>query len=514
MPILNAQVLSGPADGNWLPAGTFNNNGISTAVGKSGANASNGFFRFENINMAASTINTAVARFRASANTSAAISVRIYGVKEANPTDPVSFGDASGRPLTTAFVDWTPGAWLAGTYYDSPDLAAIFQELVDEGYVYSGTQAIMLYVVDNGSAAGVNRGIRTFEHSSTLSIAHIEVDYVSSNDPATIVANTPDAMVFDSLTPTWLFTGSDPEGEDLTYEFEYSDKPDFSGNGSLLGDSYTPGAPVGIVHPNPLFATLTWQGEIQVDDRPGQSFLAMSNGILDRIRVRYGGDILTDGAARVRVYDHQGVYGTSSEPLNPADAADTPTPNWLAESDLLPLAIISDPIQVREFTFTGANRIRLEYNQPYVLIIDWIPNTDDYDNTITVSVDSGLGAAGNAYIDGDSPNNGINLTFDVWFEVYEDVVLVQAASATDPGFANQVTGGDADPFNPDEEIGYTAQSPLEEGVIYYWRARVKDVGSGVWSSYTPVRTFTVTSGGGSGGTSTASRTSLSIGIGI
>jgi len=40
-------------------------------------------------------------------------------------------GDYDGRDRTAASVLWTPPAWVTGTWYDTPDMKTIAQEIVD-----------------------------------------------------------------------------------------------------------------------------------------------------------------------------------------------------------------------------------------------------------------------------------------------------------------------------------------------------------------------------------------------
>jgi hypothetical protein len=103
--------------------------------------------------------------------------------------------------------------------------------------------------------------------------------------------------------------------------------------------------------------------------------------------------------------------------------------------------------------------------------------------------------AGNAYIDGYSEaNNGVLLTMDINFRVYESYVLLDKVSGTDSGFVNTVTGGDTDPFNAGEKVSFTVQSgdALDWGTTYYWRARVTDPsGTAVYSSWSATRSFSI-----------------------
>jgi hypothetical protein len=499
MAIFNGQVGAGVDDGYWFGAG-FANNGFSDRIGNVSGNDATWFARIDNVTIEG-TINTATLSVRAGGNYSNTVPVRIRGVLENDPATVASAADGNGRTLT---------------YYDSPDISSIIQELIDAGYTYSGTQAIMLFMSNNGAASGVFRNIRSYDHDSVNSPAQLDIDYSSSNATPTIVPNTGDSTTFTTTTPSFEFTGSDAENDDLTYEIQISDNNTFPGNGSNVTDSLTDAGTGGIVHPNPDAVATTHEGEIQVDDRPGQGVSPWGNSILDKIRFRFGGDVDCAGSARVRVYNHAGVFGTSGTPENPASAANTPTLGWLATSEQVAV-VDTDPVQWWDFNFTGANRIPLTAGQKYFIILDWLPNDRLYDNTITVQVNISLPHPGNAYIDGDSVNNGVNLTFDVMFELYEDITQIDAASNVNPGFLNTLNAGDLDPFTAGQRIRYTVQAgdALTDGKTYYWRARVQDpTGSGQWSSYTTTRQFDINTGGAPSSPDTISPPKVSVAVSV
>lgn len=72
--------------------------------------------------------------------------------------------------------------------------------------------------------------------------------------------------------------------------------------------------------------------------------------------------------------------------------------------------------------------------------------------------------------------------------------LINARSATDPGFVNPDTPADTHPFNSGENIQYTVQSALTVGT-YYWRVRGLDpAGSNTYGAWATTRRFTVTGG--------------------
>lgn len=340
--------------------------------------------------------------------------------------------------------------------------------------------------------------VRTSSGTGSIATAFliVQATLVSPNSAPTIALNTADASVLDT-TPTLEFTGSDVDGDDLRYNIQISSAADFRADGIAIGDSYEIGGG-SIVHPNPIPDVFAWTGDIQMDDRVGQSFTAVG-GILDKIAVRFGPDVDTDGTVYIRVYTHAGVFGTSSAPLDAALPADTPTPGWLAKSD----AFVFDTagtLDWHEITFSGANRIYLQPGEHYIFMLDWVPNDALYDNTITTRHDGiTLTHGGNVYMDGAAEaNNGVWADLDMLFRVYEDTLLLDKVSGTDSGFANTVTGGDTDPFNAGEKVSFTVQAgdELTDGVTYFWRARVIDPGgSNTYSSWSETRSFSVSAGG-------------------
>ncbi len=490
MTTLDLTINAGGNDGDWAGTTLFANNGIAIRAGKQSTLAGGIFARFTGVQLNG-TITAAYIRLRSAANQSNTVPLRIRAEDAANPTAPTSAADAAGRPRTSAYVDWTPGPWANNGSYNSPSLVNILQELVDS-YTYDGSQAIVIFVEDNGAGTNLNRVARPFEHDPVLSAPILHIEYTPANTPPAVAPNTADAAV---LTPQAAleFTGTDPEANDLRYQVRISDRADFAAIGPELSDSYD-GSETGIIHPNPV-GTLTWEGVNQVDDRPGQSFTA-AGGILHRIWVKFGGDVDTDGYAVVRVYDTQGTHGTDAEPLNAAEPASTPTPGWLAISDQFSFSSSSvGAAEWRQFTFSGANRIRLESGKDYMLVLDWIPANTLYDNTIRISM-AALGHSGNAYLDGAAPaNNGVWTTQDMPFQVYEEgTVNLSKTSGTDAGFANTADGGDTDPFTSGDKVRFTVQAgdSLAAGAIYHWQARAIDpAGSNLWSDWTAVRTFTV-----------------------
>lgn len=180
----------------------------------------------------------------------------------------------------------------------------------------------------------------------------------------------------------------------------------------------------------------------------------------------------------------------------------TPTLGELAESDHYaynPGA--NDGAAWRTCDFTGDDRIRLKYGMWYCVIVQWWSNTVDADNAPFVEGGDDASAEadheGVCYLDGNSNvNNGPRVFEDFYFRLYESFTTLDKTSGTDAGFANKDSGGDTDPFNAGDQIGYTIQSgdALDDGV-YWWKARVVDPsGSGTYSSFATARSFEVITG--------------------
>lgn len=98
------------------------------------------WFRFGNINIPKdSTILSAKISVQAQATTNAADGViTIQAFAEDDAAAPSSIADYIGRAQTAANVPWTPGAWVLGSWYDSPSLVAVVQEIVNRALWASG----------------------------------------------------------------------------------------------------------------------------------------------------------------------------------------------------------------------------------------------------------------------------------------------------------------------------------------------------------------------------------------
>ena len=140
--------------------------------------------RFTNISVPAdATITNAYITFRAVApdapNTnSGATSLTIEGQAADNPaTFPTTAYDITNRPRTAASVGWSPAAWTTGNDYNTPDLSAIVQELVDRGGWTSGNSMVFI-VTGTGSRAS-----ESWDDPGS-NPAQLTIEYTAGNMPA------------------------------------------------------------------------------------------------------------------------------------------------------------------------------------------------------------------------------------------------------------------------------------------------------------------------------------------
>ena len=96
------------------------------------------------------------------------------------PSMPANCADCNSAAKTTAKTDWDPAAWVDGTQYNSPDIAAVIQELVNRPGWSSGNTLIIFWY-DDGSDTGASNYLKADswdegDHSHTPTL---HVDYTA-----------------------------------------------------------------------------------------------------------------------------------------------------------------------------------------------------------------------------------------------------------------------------------------------------------------------------------------------
>lgn len=80
----------------------------------------------------------------------------LKGEKQANPATFSTVGDYFARPRTSASVDWSPiPPWNVFTWYETPDISNIIQELVDQPWWASGQKLCIFWEDHDGRSDAV-----------------------------------------------------------------------------------------------------------------------------------------------------------------------------------------------------------------------------------------------------------------------------------------------------------------------------------------------------------------------
>jgi hypothetical protein len=179
VPQVNLKVSASADDAYDYSATEFWNSTSTMRVGdNSGKKATMGL-RFSAVSVpAGATITRAVLRVKSYQAWSNALHVKVSAEATDNPG---SFTSASVRPSarvkTVRQVDWDPGAWSSGVWYDSPDLKDVVQEAVNRPG-WAGGNALVLLLADDGSATSVNRLLYAY-NSAAANGAELKIEYTT-----------------------------------------------------------------------------------------------------------------------------------------------------------------------------------------------------------------------------------------------------------------------------------------------------------------------------------------------
>lgn len=181
-------------DGMWNAA-AFYATGWDTIVGyDSDSGLINSFFRFPvAVIPKGVTIDSAILTLKAqSSHSSGTVNVKVYANDIDDAVAPTDIATAQALTNTTAYGQWDNlGAWTAESTYNSPDLKAVIQEIIDRDEWASGN-ALMLFVRNNASTG--HRDARTYNYGSgyaTLTINYHLVEPLIIEVPVASLTLTP-----------------------------------------------------------------------------------------------------------------------------------------------------------------------------------------------------------------------------------------------------------------------------------------------------------------------------------
>lgn len=176
------------APSSYPAAGADDGHYYSTAFLHSGynyvniGNAANhtvngGYVRFANVQVPqGAQIASATVRLRACSSRSDSVSVRIRAVAADNPSAPGSATAIANAVKTTASADWSPAAWTEGEIYETPDIGAVIQEIIDREGWESGN-AILIDIANNGTAYQNYRNFYAIEYADGAYKAELIIGY-------------------------------------------------------------------------------------------------------------------------------------------------------------------------------------------------------------------------------------------------------------------------------------------------------------------------------------------------
>ena len=162
---------------------------------------------------AGATITDAYLTFRAVAadspmTNSDATNLTIKGQLIADATTfTTTSGNISSRAVTTSAASWVPTPWTTGTDYDSPSIASVIQEIVDQGAWASGND-IAIIITGTG-----HRASSSFDGNSA-NAAKLVVTY--SNCPGWTVTTTADSLTGGSLRACIIAANTNPGADTIT----------------------------------------------------------------------------------------------------------------------------------------------------------------------------------------------------------------------------------------------------------------------------------------------------------
>lgn len=134
----------------------YSNSATDLRVGDfdAGLHSEDSGIRFQNVTIPqGATITAAVLNMRSNGQAlGGGIPATVIRAADAdNQGQVVSQAAHDALPRTTAEVAWTPVVWTTGTRFDSPDIAAVIQEVIDRAGWASGNALTILWEDNTGA---------------------------------------------------------------------------------------------------------------------------------------------------------------------------------------------------------------------------------------------------------------------------------------------------------------------------------------------------------------------------
>lgn len=179
-------VLTGADDGH-IEGTDFDNAQQHADFGKTAGGASqNAFIRFADVAIpkGASIVSAYVEIAANNYWFGATCNVSIQCEDADDPSPPSSYSDYNARTLTSAIVYWNSiPEWEPLTYYSTPDISAVIQEIIDRvGWAVGN--AITVFIKDNGSGTNQQRNFLSKDvdtNNPRLKVTYLSDDYFNAS---------------------------------------------------------------------------------------------------------------------------------------------------------------------------------------------------------------------------------------------------------------------------------------------------------------------------------------------
>jgi hypothetical protein len=301
------------------------------------------------------------------------------------------------------------------------------------GATQSGTSANTINGDTNGGVTSSVAQSSTAGAAATYASATLEL--IEANYPPTVALSTADGLTTSDTTPTLEFTATDPEANPVRYNVQISNNSSFFTGGLL--SSYP------ISNQN---STRVVSGNAGYYQGTAQSIAAPATGTLDKLQWQLRKIGTPTGNATAKIYAHSGTFGTSSAPTGTA----------LATSATLDVSTLTGTLTVKDFVFSGGDKITLTSGTNYVATIEY--SGGDASNYIEVGIDTTTPTATGNISDLFTGSWVTASTIDAIYYLYVDAngaMLIDKVSGTDAGFVNTTDGADTDPFDSAELASFT-----------------------------------------------------------
>jgi hypothetical protein len=172
---IDYQVSSFTSNGFWCTSEAYFNNSYYLYFGLIDGGRYNTFVRFTGVTIpAGSTITAAkLSLYYYAADSPTACT--IYAEDAAAPTAPTTPSDADGRTKTTENISITSP--ITGTWFDSSDIKAIIQELVNS-YSYASGAAMQFFIL-SPTGSGTHFAAIEYYESDPTRAAKLHIEYTS-----------------------------------------------------------------------------------------------------------------------------------------------------------------------------------------------------------------------------------------------------------------------------------------------------------------------------------------------